>query len=162
MKTFEKFTNVFERVMYITIIIMICGIFSNLQAQNVPTDGRKVIKVDQQFEGEYDLEVFRSIVSNAEEVAATRIKKQLEKKYGFTNVVIDIVGSVQPEPNRKPDLSVALAQARVGANIETVIKTATQEIDMSKFQCNFTSDQGDFKLRLGMILNIRYIIKNAN
>ena len=31
--------------------------------------------------------------------------------------------------------------------------------DTSKFQVNFTSDQGEYKVRLGMTMGIRYIIK---
>ena len=108
-------------------------------------------------DGMFDLEVTKSFPSHIEKVHIKRLTKKLTKK-GFTNVQITIVGSVRNEPNKKGDVGLAIAKLRTGASIENAISTATNEVDTSKFQVNFTSDQGEFKVRLGMLVNLRYII----
>lgn len=141
MKRIEKYTT--------RLLLVLAFLFfaNQLTAQNLKTVN----------DGYYDLEVVKSFPSHIEKVHVKRLTKKLTKK-GFTNVQITILGSVQPKPNKPGSVSVAVAQLRNGANVETAISTATNEVDTSKFQVNFTSDQGEFKVRLGMMVNIRYII----
>ena len=139
----------------ITIAIVLISL--SLNAQTVPQDGRKTIKVDQKFDNEYTLEVFKSFGPAPYKYHMKKLPKKLAK-YGFTNVEITAFGSVQPVANKVQDISVALAYAQVGANINTTLSQVNKTIDKSEFQVNFTSDQGTFKVRLSVFVGVKYVI----
>ena len=142
------------------IYILIFSFGLTTVAQVAPTTGKKTLKVSEgKYENEYALEVFKSFNKAPYDYHMKKIPKKLEK-YGFTNVVITALGSVQPVPDKEPDMSVAIAYLQTGASINTVISKATTPISMSEFQVNFTSDQGTFKVRLtSTATKFRYIIK---
>lgn len=126
--------------------------------QVAPTGGKKVLKVTNKYENEYGLQVFKSMYEAPYNYHMKKLPKKLEK-YGFTNVTITALGSVQPVANKKGDLGLGLAYLRSGSTIDTAVKKALDEVDMSEFQVNFTSDQGEFKVRLSSTATgIKYII----
>lgn len=140
------------------VYILILSIGVSGYSQVAPTSGKKVLPVTNKYENEYQLEVFKSFYKAPYEYHMKRLPKKLQK-YGFTNVTITALGSVQPVPNKKGDVGLAIAYARLGANVETVVGKL-DEVSMSKFQVNFTSDQGFFKVRLSSTATgIKYIIK---
>ena len=142
----------------ITIAIVLISL--SLNAQTVPQDGRRTIKVDQKFDNEYDLEIYKSFGPAPYKYHMKKLPKTLAK-YGFTNIEITAFGSVKYESTGyKPSrMDVALAQVRSGANVETAVNTATTKVSEDKFQVNFTSDQGTFKVRLSIFVKPRYVIK---
>ena len=128
-------------------------------AQVAPTNGKKTLSVDEKFENEYSLEVFKSMYEAPYNYHMKKLPAKLAK-YGFTNVTITALGSVQPVANKKGDVSLAIAKLQNGATISGAISTAVNEVDMSEFQVNFTSDQGTFKVRLSSTATkLKYIIK---
>ena len=126
-------------------------------AQIVPQNGKNTIEISQKFENEYTLEIFKSFAPAPYNYHMKKLPKKLAK-YGFTNVEITALGSVQPVPNKTQDIGVAIAYAQVGANINTVVSQVNKTIDKSEFQVNFKSDQGEFKVRLSVFVGINYVI----
>jgi hypothetical protein len=147
----------------LTTIILVLGLTMSTYSQVAPTEGRKTMKVTNKFHGEYNKKVVSSFAKAPRDYHMKKLPKKLAK-YGFTNVKITALGSVSyNSKNPISRLDVGIAQIRVGANVETVINTVTTKVDTSKFQVNFTSDQGTFKVRLSMLVSPRYIIKeNVN
>lgn len=140
------------------IVLTLCFGVSTL-AQTAPTEGKKVLEVKSKYHNEYDLKVFKSFYEAPYNYHMKRLPKKL-LKYGFTNVKITALGSVQPTPNKRQDIGVAIAYSQIGANVNTVINKAVDKIDKSEFQVNFISDQGEFKVRLNSTATgIKYIIK---
>lgn len=146
----------------IAVIILALGLVTSTYSQVVPTQGRKTIKVKTKFIGEFDKEVRSSFYEAPHNYHMNKLPKKL-KKYGFTNVKITALGSVSyNSKNPISRLDVGIAQIRVGANVETVINTVTTKVDTSKFQVNFTCDQGEFKVRLNMFVSPMYVIAEDN
>tara|TARA_R110002126_G_scaffold50551_4_gene139222 strand:- start:6186 stop:6626 length:441 start_codon:yes stop_codon:yes gene_type:complete len=142
------------------IYILIFSFGLTAVAQVAPTTGKKTLSVDEKFENEYSLEVFKSMYEAPYNYHMKKLPAKLAK-YGFTNVTITALGSVQPVANKKGDVGLAIAKLQNGATISGAISTAVNEVDMSEFQVNFTSDQGTFKVRLSSTATkLKYIIKN--
>tara|TARA_R110000744_G_scaffold365945_2_gene474870 strand:- start:9 stop:449 length:441 start_codon:yes stop_codon:yes gene_type:complete len=142
------------------IYILIFSFGLTTVAQVAPTTGKKVLEVTNKFDNEYSLEVFKSMYAAPYEYHMNKLPKKLAK-YGFTNVTITALGSVQPVANKKGDVGLAIAKLQNGATISGAISTAVNEVNMSEFQVNFTSDQGTFKVRLSSTATrLKYIIKN--
>mgnify|MGYP003638471789 FL=1 len=142
------------------IYILIFSFGLTAVAQVAPTNGKKTLSVDEKFENEYSLEVFKSMYEAPYNYHMKKLPAKLAK-YGFTNVTITALGSVQPVANKKGDVGLAIAKLQNGATISGAISTAVNEVDMSEFQVNFTSDQGTFKVRLSSTATkLKYIIKN--
>ena len=142
------------------IYILIFSFGLTTVAQVAPTTGKKVLEVTNKFDNEYSLEVFKSMYAAPYEYHMNKLPKKLAK-YGFTNVTITDLGSVQPVANKKGDVGLAIAKLQNGATISGAISTAVNEVNMSEFQVNFTSDQGTFKVRLSSTATrLKYIIKN--
>ena len=130
-----------------------------LSAQVAPTEGKRTLKVSEgKYENEYSFEVFKSFNKAPYDYHMKKIPKKLEK-YGFTNVVITALGSVQPVPDKDGSVALAVAYVQMGASVGTAIRKL-DPVSMSQFQVNFTSDQGFFKVRMTKTaLGFRYIIK---
>ena len=139
-------------------LLLVLGIYG-AQAQIAPTGGKKVLKVSEgKYKGEYALEVFKSFSKAPYDYHMKKLPKKLAK-YGFTNVVITALGSVQPTPNKDGSIDLALAYVELGSSVSTAV-SRLDEVDMSDFQVNFQSDQGFFKVRMtSTALGFRYIIK---
>lgn len=141
------------------VYILILNIGVSGYSQVAPTSGKKVLSVSNKYENEYRLEVFKSFYKAPYEYHMKRLPKKLQK-YGFTNVTITALGSVQPVANKKGSLSLGLAYVQSGATVNTAINKVVNDVDKSEFQVNFTSDQGFFKVRLSSTATgIKYIIK---
>lgn len=141
------------------IIILIFSFGLNVVAQTAPTNGKKTLTVNEKYENEYSLEVFKSMYEAPYNYHMKKLPAKLAK-YGFTNVTITALGSVQPVANKKGDVGLAIAKLQNGATISGAYSTAVNEVDMSQFQVNFTSDQGTFKVRLSSTATkLKYIIK---
>ena len=154
----ERLSKYAERTVKVLLMLMIFFMMSNLQAQTAPTNGKKVLEVTNKYENEYSFEVFKSMYAAPYEYHMKRLPKKLEK-YGFTNVVITELGSVQPVANKKGSLSLGLAYIQSGSTVGTAVNKVVNDVDKSKFQVNFTSDQGTFKVRLSdTATGIKYII----
>ena len=144
-----------KKLLYI--LIFSFGLTS--MAQVAPTNGKKTLSVNEKYDNEYSLEVFKSMFEAPYNYHMKKLPAKLAK-YGFTNVTITALGSVQPVANKKGDVGLAIAKLQNGATISGAISTAVNEVDMSQFQVNFTSDQGTFKVRLSSTATkLRYIIK---
>ena len=141
------------------ILILVLGFGLNAVAQTAPTNGKKTLTVNEKYENEYSLEVFKSMYEAPYNYHMKKLPAKLAK-YGFTNVTITALGSVQPVANKKGDVGLAIAKLQNGATISGAYSTAVNEVDMSQFQVNFTSDQGTFKDRLSSTATkLKYIIK---
>ena len=144
-----------KKLLYI--LIFSFGLTS--MAQVAPTNGKKTLSVNEKYDNEYSLEVFKSMFEAPYNYHMKKLPAKLAK-YGFTNVTITALGSVQPVANKKGDVGLAIAKLQNGATISGAYSTAVNEVDMSQFQVNFTSDQGTFKVRLSSTATkLRYIIK---
>ena len=156
----KRLSRYMEKVVFVLMILLVASIFTNLQAQNVPTDGKKTISVSENFEGEFEREVYESFMAAPKKYHLKKLPKLLAK-YGFTNIEITAFGSVEYESTGyKPSrMDVALAQLGSGSGVAIAVSTATTEVNEDKFQANFTSDQGTFKVRLNIFVKPRYIIK---
>lgn len=138
--------------------ILIFAFGVSTYGQVAPTGGKKVLKVTNKYENEYDLQIFKSMYEAPYNYHMKKLPNKLEK-YGFTNVTITALGSVQPVANKKGDLGLGLAYLRSGSTIDTAVSKALDEVNMSEFQVNFTSDQGEFKVRLSSTATgVKYII----
>lgn len=141
-------------------ILLVLGMYG-AQAQNVvPTDGKKTLRIDHKFEGEYEQEVFKSFMKSPYDYHMKKLPKKLAK-YGFTNVVITAFGSVDFKSTgyKASRLDLGLAYLRMGSSVSTAVSIATSpEPREDKFQVNFTCDQGTFKVRLNMFVKPRYVI----
>lgn len=141
------------------VYILILSLGVTAYGQVAPTQGKKVLKVTNKFENEYSLKVFKSMYAAPYNYHMKRLPKKLEK-YGFTNVTITALGSVQPVANKKGSLSLGIAYIQSGSTISTAVNKVVNDVDKSEFQVNFTSDQGTFKIRLSSTATgIKYIIK---
>lgn len=145
------------------LFILIAVMFSlSLVGQVVPTDGRRTIKVKEKVVGEYLEEVFLSFGDAPYNYHMKKLPKKLAK-YGFTNVKITALGSVN-NTYRGYSLSgvkggITVLQA--GGGVMTAINTMNRKPHNYKFQVNFTSDQGEFKVRLSMFVSPMYVIKQS-
>jgi hypothetical protein len=151
--------NMKLRTLLLTSIITL-GITITSSSQVAPLDGKKVLKVVSSYDGEYDQEVYRSHLEAPYNYHMKRLPKKLGK-YGFTNVVITSMGSVKGNAIAKSSrakMSDAYATIDGGGSLNQA-KRALDNNNTSKFQVNFSSDQGEYKVRLGMTMGIRYIIK---
>lgn len=144
-------------------LVLVLLLATSAYSQVAPKGGKKVMKVTNKFHGEYDKEVVSCFAKAPRDYYMKKLPKKLAK-YGFTNVKITKLGSVSYDskvPFSRVDI--AIAQINTGSSFNTAYRTATTKVDTSKFQVNFTSDQGSFKVRLSMLVGPRYIIKeNVN
>ena len=148
--------------------------FITINAQEVPTNGRKTIEVKESFVGEYNQEVSDNFSPLAKERYVKKLPKKLSK-YGFTNVVVTEFGSVRVVDgwaNKLSNLagsneSIGRAQLEI-AKTGSEIRRAVDKIYSgakpapTKFQANFTCDQGTFKVRMSTFGGLKYIIKNSD
>ena len=155
----KRLSRYMEKVVFVLMILLIASIFTNLQAQTAPTGGKKVLPVSEgKYENEYSFEVFKSFSKAPYDYHMKKLPKKLAK-YGFTNVVITALGSVQPVPDKDGSVSLAVAYINSGASYDTAV-SKLDPVSMSQFQVNFQSDQGFFKVRMTKTaLGFRYIIK---
>lgn len=142
------------------LVILVMAIGVGVFGQTAPTGGKKVLKVETKFIGEYNLDVYNSFSSAPYKYHMKKLPKKL-LKYGFTNVQITALGSVTTGEAKRPDIGVAIAYARAGY-VDVAVSKATTSVTPNEFQVNFDSDQGSFKVRLSMTATgIKYIIKES-
>ena len=143
----------------------------NINAQEVPTNGRKTIEVKESFVGEYN-QIVRDVFSTLPK--KQHLKKLPKKlaKYGFTNVVITEVGRVEVIDGWANKLSKAAGGNKSVGRAKLTMATTYSEMrgavnqihngpkrGATKFQANFTCDQGTFKVRMSTFGGLKYIIK---
>lgn len=145
----------------------------SVNGQTVPTNGKKTIQVKESFEGEYNQEVREVFYPAPYKQHMKRLPKKL-KKYGFTNVVVTKLGEVRVTDGWANKLSklaggndgvgrAKLAMATTASEISSAVdQIFTADPPPTKFQANFTSDQGTFKVRLSTFVGVKYIIKESN
>lgn len=145
-----------------TILVILLLSYSGV-AQIAPTQGKRSLIVKTKYIKEFQQVVFESFSKKPKDYHLKRLPKKLSK-YGFTNVEITSLGSVKgsQEPSLISRMNVAIAKAQVGATLSNVYNTATTKVDKTLFQVNFTSDQGEFKVRLNVFVNPKYIIKDTS
>jgi hypothetical protein len=123
-------------------IITICIIFANTQAQDAPKNGKKILEVKESYPGEYIEEI---IPGELDEVLVGRMKTNVIKKsvkYGFDNITVLDVGQVYYPSGEE----------------------VTSDLDW-KFQANIIdNNSGDFyKIRISLLGHSpKYIIKEVN
>ena len=147
-----------------------------VNSQQVPQNGRRTIKVKQRFQGEYNQKVRGFFHDNVEAKFSKKIEKKL-KKYGFTNVTVVAIGSVTstdawynklaniaPLSNKDRGIILLNQANTVGGMVRAVDVYITPDSNTGpiRYQANFTSDQGSFKLRINMLGGIKYLIKESN
>jgi len=145
------------------VLLLVVAFSVSISAQIAPTEGKRTLKVKEKQELEYLEEVYESFSKKPRAQHMKRLPKKLAK-YGFTNVKITALGSVYSRwkgisISKK---SVVLAKIRAGASIESVVTEINRKPNDYKFQVNFNSDQGFFKVRLSMFVAPVYIIKEVN
>ena len=147
-----------------------------VNSQEVPQNGRRTIKVKQRFEGEYNQKVRGFFHDNMEANFSKKIEKKM-KRYGFTNVKVVAIGAVTSTDawyNKLADIAplsnkdrgvILLNQAEsLGQMVRAVDVYVTPDSNTGpiRYQANFTSDQGSFKLRINMFGGMKYLIKESN
>jgi hypothetical protein len=158
----------------ITITLVLLTLTVN--SQEVPQNGKRVIKVKQKFEGEYNQKVRGFFHDKMEVTISDKLPKKLAK-YGFTNVKVNEIGVVTSTDawyNKLADIAplsnkergiILLNQANtVGGMARAVDVYVTPDTNTgpTRYQINFTSDQGSFKLRINMFGGVKYLIKESN
>ncbi|MCA0931752.1 hypothetical protein LCM02_04760 [Lutimonas saemankumensis] len=155
-----------------SVLLLICflAVASNsITAQEAPV-GKKTLKVEEKFPGEYLQEVSKDgLSSNVIDAMKSRLPKKLEK-FGFTDITITEVGQV-PVPksiatkmgNTAGNTGRAeLEVAQTYGEIERAVDKMYQEpVDIDwKFQVNFIDNNSGntFKVRLNLSYNPQYII----
>jgi hypothetical protein len=160
------------------IIIFTLLIAFNINAQKVPTSGKKTIPVKESRIGEY-LQILKknipqAIVENCKKTVTRKLKK-----YGFTDITITGVGQVLvpeewptrldklAENNRalgEAQLSVANTTAEITAAVNKMYQADDNDEVDKNFQVNFVNNKTgkSFKLRVSFFKSPKYIIKESD
>jgi hypothetical protein len=150
----------------------------NINAQEVPTSGKKIITVKESHIGEYLQTLIKTLPQATVENFKTIVTKKL-KKYGFTDITITGVGEVSvPEGwatklgklagnNRsigEAQLRIAKTTAEITAAVNKMYQTDDNDGVDKKFQVNFINNKTGkpFKLRVSGFRTPKYIIKESD
>ncbi len=146
-------------------------------SQVAPTSGKKTLEVKETYKGEYMQKVTNGGLSS---VVISAMKKRIPKKlkkYGFNDITITEVGKVNTPVSKatkmsnlaggnegagKAQLQVAKTSNQINAAVDRIY---TEESDNDwKFQVNFIDNETkeEFKVRLNMSYNPKYIIKKTD
>jgi hypothetical protein len=157
----------------LVVFIIFLGIVTSW-AQEVPQDGKKTIKVDTKFTGEYDREIAEYSLPKATQLNFMKIVRKKLKKYGFNDVRFTEVGTVEapegilqkisPGTNRTDGIDMMINASSSGMYEAGLKKALTPNKNtISKFQMNFTDNNTGlkYKLRVSGFRGIKYIIKET-
>ena len=150
----------------------------SMNAQEVPTTGKKIIKVKESHVGEYLQTISQTLPKETVENFRKIVTKKL-KKYGFNDITITEVGDVSvPEGwatklgklagNNKSQGEALLTLATTRAEIVAAVNKMYEPDDLDgvdkKFQVNFIDNLTGkvFKLRVSLFRVPKYIIKESD
>ena len=166
-----------KRIKIITTTFILLTTFNSI-AQEVPTNGKKTIKVKESHVGEY-LQTIRKTLPKATLENFKKIVTKKLKKYGFTDITITEVGEVSVPEGWTTKLgklagnnkSIGKAQLKVAKTYDEIVAAVDKMYEAddndgvdTKFQVNFTDNitGKSFKLRVSGLRTPKYIIKESD
>lgn len=155
-------------------VLLLLAAFNLSTAQEVPQDGKKIIKIKTTFDGEYEAEVDKYGLPEATKPNFIKIVTKKLKKYGFNNVTFTEIGTVKrPErffhkvgdTNEQAGLKIMGNASTLTEYRRGIDKALTPNKNYeTNFQMNFIDNitGHTYKLRVSGLRGVRYIIKETS